>query len=59
MFAERLNGLPLPDRGVMKALFLSGAEIIPPGVGVGSGAADGDANGEGDGVRKNPLSPRH
>lgn len=62
VFAEILNGLSLPDRGVMKALFLSGAEIIPRGVGVGvgEGAADGDdEGGEGSKVREKQLAPQH
>lgn len=51
VFADKLNGLPLPDRGVMKAFFLSGAEIIPLGVAGGGGgdaaAVSGNENGEG------------
>lgn len=55
VFAERINGLSLPHRAVVKALFLSGAEVIPTdaGVGVGDGYGDGggaagvDGDGEG------------
>lgn len=31
LFVEKFNGLPLPDRGVLKALFLSAAEMVPSG----------------------------
>ena len=58
VFAERINGLSLPNRAVVKALFLSGAEIIPVDAGVddgrgggGDGAADVDGDGDGPEVR--------
>lgn len=41
-FVERVNGLSLPGRGVVKALFLSGAEVVPA---AGSGCGGGDGGG--------------
>lgn len=31
LFVDKFNGLPLPDQGVLKALFLSAAEMLPSG----------------------------
>ncbi|CAN0493298.1 unnamed protein product, partial [Ectocarpus sp. 12 AP-2014] len=41
-FVDRVNGLSLPGRGVVKALFLSGAEVVPA---AGSGSGGGDGGG--------------
>lgn len=42
---ERVNGLSLPGRGVVKALFLSGAELVPSAGGSGGGGGGGDGEG--------------
>ena len=48
VFVERMNGLSLPNHAVVKALFLSGAEVVPAdaaGVDGAPGGVDGAAAG--------------
>ncbi len=59
MFAGRLNGLCLPDRGVVKAFFLEGVEVVPVGAGFGNNGEDGVGQDDGEGaeVRPGNISP--
>eukprot|EP00903_Cladosiphon_okamuranus_P019223 g17677.t1 len=51
VFAERINGLSLPRHAVVKALFLSGAEVIPADAGADDARSGVDGDTDFDGGR--------